>query len=138
NAIGLAWPAAAHAPAPARSNRPGNGRPVASISAPTNTTTYACSTKASRSGRRASITVRSCKRRATAPCRGLPRERPFLPELPRPRDGAAHRGLGAACLLVVEIRDGAAEGHRLRLQPRVHLGVDTAEDDALQRVADDD
>src|SRR5262252_8259685 len=51
----------------------------------------------------------------------------LLPELPGPADGARDRGLGPLRLLGIEIDDGAAEGHGLGLQARIHLGVDGAE-----------
>src|SRR3989441_232033 len=86
----LAWPAAAYAPAAASRIRPGNGRPVASISAPTKTTRYACATKASQSGRSASITRTWCKRGATAPDRDAvrrARRRRRRPGAGAPRSG---------------------------------------------------
>src|SRR6266850_4951949 len=89
-AMRLALPAAAYAPAATSRIRPGKGRPVASISAPTKTTRYACATKASKSGRSTSITRTSCKRGATAPdgdAVRCPRRRGPRPGAGAPRSG---------------------------------------------------
>src|SRR5262245_35073003 len=121
--VALRSPAAATAPAAARMILPGNGMAVASISVATNATAYVCADSQAISDWASSVTLRACASRVPSAPHGL-----LLPQLPRPGNRPAHRGLGLLGLLVVEI-DNRAQCHRLRLQPRVHLRVHAAEHD---------
>src|SRR5882762_1977781 len=66
----------------------------------------------------------------------LASQRAFLPELPRPLERAAIRGGRAPALLVAEEFDRAFELPGLKLEPRVHLGVDGTEHRLRHAVAD--